>query len=93
MHADHGRSSPASGSRETISVGRLLLVDTDRCKRRDGLAIIGQTLLSRFTGWRVGLLATEPFLASATGLPFQPPGAPVAHGGLRVTLYQTGVLG
>ena len=54
---------------------------------------LGQTLLSRFTGWRVGLLATEPFLAAATGLPFRPPGAPVAHGGLRVTLYVTKVLG
>ena len=54
---------------------------------------LGQTLLSRFSGWRVGLIATEPFLASATGLPFKPSGAPVAHGGLRVTLYGTGVLG
>ena len=54
---------------------------------------LGQTLLSRFSGWRVGLIATEPFLAAATGLPFKPPGAPVAHGGLRVTLYVTGVLG
>ncbi|HEY4250387.1 MAG TPA: class I SAM-dependent RNA methyltransferase [Roseomonas sp.] len=49
----------------------------------------GQVLRQRFTGWRVGLITTEPGLAQATGLPFLPPGAPVPHGGLRVTLYQT----
>ena len=30
--------------------------------------------------------------AGATGLPFAPPGAPVTHGGIRVTLFQTGAL-
>jgi len=53
---------------------------------------LGQTLRSRFTGWRVGLIASEPALARATGLPFLPPGAPVPHGGLRVSLYQTAPL-
>lgn len=54
---------------------------------------LGQTLLARFDGWRVGLITTDPALAKATGLPFKPPGAPVSHGGLRVRLYQTAPLG
>lgn len=54
---------------------------------------LGQTLMTRFQGWRVGILTTEPMLAEATGLPFLPTAAPVAHGGLRVTLYQTASLG
>lgn len=53
---------------------------------------LGQTLKTRFAGWRVGLVTTEAALARATGLPFKPPGAPVPHGGLRVTLYSTGPL-
>ncbi|HWL83456.1 MAG TPA: class I SAM-dependent RNA methyltransferase [Roseomonas sp.] len=53
---------------------------------------LGQTLLGRFGGWRVGIVTNEPRLAHATGLPFLPPGAPVPHGGLRVSLFQTGPL-
>ncbi len=53
---------------------------------------LGQTLMTRFAGWRVGILTTEPMLAEATGLPFLPTDAPVAHGGLRVVLFRTGVL-
>jgi putative N6-adenine-specific DNA methylase len=53
---------------------------------------LGQTLLSRFTGWRVGLITNEPSLAHATTLPFAPPGPPISHGGLRVTLYSTAPL-
>lgn len=51
--------------------------------------VLGETLKSRFAGWRVGLITSETALARATGLPFKPPGAPVANGGLRVTLYVT----
>ncbi|WP_419897716.1 THUMP domain-containing class I SAM-dependent RNA methyltransferase [Roseomonas sp. USHLN139] len=54
---------------------------------------IGQVLQTRFAGWRVGLLTSEPTLARATGLPFLPPGPPVPHGGLRVTLHRTAPLG
>jgi len=50
---------------------------------------LGQSLKSRFHGWRVGLITSEAALAKATGLPFKPPGPPVSHGGLRVTLYTT----
>ena len=53
---------------------------------------LGQVLRTRFAGWRVGLVAQEARLAQATGLPFLPPGPPVPHGGLRVTLWRTGVL-
>jgi putative N6-adenine-specific DNA methylase len=54
---------------------------------------LGQTLMTRFTGWRVGIITTESSLAHATGLPFRPTTAPVPHGGLRVTLHQTAPLG
>jgi putative N6-adenine-specific DNA methylase len=50
---------------------------------------LGQTLLTHFAGWRVGLITSDASLAKATGLPFAKPGAPVSHGGLRVTLYVT----
>ena len=53
---------------------------------------LGQTLLQRFPGWRVGLVTAERSLAMATGLPFASPGPPVSHGGLGVYLYQTGPL-
>ncbi|MCB1521040.1 MAG: class I SAM-dependent RNA methyltransferase [Hyphomicrobiaceae bacterium] len=53
---------------------------------------LGQTLMSRFSGWRVGIITSEAPLARATGLPFQPQTAPVSHGGLRVSLFRTGPL-
>jgi len=53
---------------------------------------LGQTLLSRFSGWRIGLVTTETSLAAATGLPFTLEAEPVLHGGLRVTLYRTAPL-
>lgn len=56
-------------------------------------AALGATLAARFQGWRVGLIAMDPGLAQATGLPFAPPGPPVPHGPLKVRLFQTGPLG
>ena len=53
---------------------------------------LGQVLRQRFSGWRVGLVTSEPSLARATALPFLPPGPPVPHGGLRVTLYRSAPL-
>ena len=53
---------------------------------------LGGTLRARFAGWRVGVITNEAALAEATGLPFAPTGAPVTHGGIRVTLFQTGAL-
>lgn len=56
-------------------------------------ARLGRTLRERFAGWRVGIVTSDKNLAHATGLNFEPPGPPVLHGGLRVTLYQTRALG
>ncbi|MGZ5851524.1 MAG: THUMP domain-containing class I SAM-dependent RNA methyltransferase [Hyphomicrobium sp.] len=53
---------------------------------------LGQTLVTRFAGWRVGLVTDEVSLADATCLPFALTAAPVLHGGLRVTLFRTGPL-
>lgn len=55
-------------------------------------AALGERLLSGFSGWRVGLVTSEPSLAKASGLPFKPVGASVPHGGLKIRLYQTGPL-
>lgn len=52
----------------------------------------GETMRNRFKGWRVGLITSESWLAEAANLPFEPPGPPVSHGGLRVKLYRTGPL-
>lgn len=49
----------------------------------------GATMRARFTGWRVGLVTTDPALAQATGLPFGKPGPQISHGGMRIRLYQT----
>ncbi len=53
---------------------------------------LGKTLLTRFSGWRVGLVTSEDALAAATGLPFTLSAEPVLHGGLRVTLFRTAPL-
>lgn len=52
----------------------------------------GETMKAHFRGWQVGLVTSEPSLAKATGLPWEPLGPPVAHGGLKVWLWRTGVL-
>lgn len=53
---------------------------------------LGAVLKERFGGWRAAVITADGGLAQATGLPFLPPGPPVAHGGLRVKLYQTAAL-
>jgi putative N6-adenine-specific DNA methylase len=50
---------------------------------------LGQTMLNRFKGWRVALVTSEPALAKATGLPWKPQGPAIAHGGMKVWLWQT----
>lgn len=50
---------------------------------------MGAVLRNRFSGWRVGIITTDAALANATNLPFIPSGAPVQHGGLRISLFQT----
>jgi putative N6-adenine-specific DNA methylase len=64
--------------------------DPERLKALYGA--FGKTMMSRFQGWRVGLVTSEKPLAYATGLPFLPVSAPVSHGGLRVTLFRTEAL-
>jgi putative N6-adenine-specific DNA methylase len=51
-------------------------------------AALGRSLLSRFPGWRVGLVTSDAALAKSTGLPFGAPGPIVPHGGLKVRLWQ-----
>lgn len=55
-------------------------------------AAMGEVLRQKFQGWRVGIVTSEPALAKATSLPFREPGPIVAHGGLKIRLYQTGPL-
>ena len=62
-------------------------------KRLYGLyGALGRVLTERFSGWRVGLVTSDGSLARSTKLPFRPTDAPVPHGSLRITLYQTGPL-
>lgn len=53
---------------------------------------LGQTLLARFQGWRVGVVTNDAELAAATALPFAPPAGPISHGGISVSLFLTGPL-
>ncbi len=53
---------------------------------------LGETLKSRFAGWRVGIVTNDAGLAKATGLPFGPKGPAIPHGGLKVWLFKTGPL-
>ena len=64
----------------------------DKRPLHDLYSAIGKTLLSRFSGWRVGLVTADAALAKSTGLPFGPPSPPVLHGGLRVLLFQASPL-
>lgn len=53
----------------------------------------GRVLTERFPGWRAGIVCPDAGLARATGLPFLPDLPPVLHGGQRLQLWRTGVLG
>lgn len=53
---------------------------------------LGKTLTARFSGWRVGIVTSEAGLAKTTGLPFLPTGPAVAHGGIKIRLFQTAPL-
>lgn len=50
---------------------------------------LGRTLLTRFSGWRVGLITNADSLARKTGLPFAQESAPVSHGGIWIKAYTT----
>jgi putative N6-adenine-specific DNA methylase len=64
----------------------------DAAALRPLYAAFGETMRARFRGWRVAMVTTDPALARAAGLPFGAPGPVVPHGGLKVRLWQTGVL-
>ncbi len=55
-------------------------------------AALGTVLKDQFSGWRVGVVTSEPGLAHAMGLPFGETGPVIAHGGLKVRLFQTKAL-
>lgn len=55
-------------------------------------ASLGEKLKAEFGGWRVGIITSDAALAKSTGLPFKPKGPAIPHGGLKVWLFQTGVL-
>ncbi|MDF1873179.1 class I SAM-dependent RNA methyltransferase [Vannielia sp.] len=48
----------------------------------------GAVMRERFAGWRVAMVTADDGMAKATGLPWQPAGRHVAHGGLKVRLWQ-----
>ena len=52
---------------------------------------LGAVLQDRFGGWRVGIVTNDGGLAKATGLELAA-SVPIAHGGLKVKLYQAGPL-
>jgi len=52
----------------------------------------GKTISTRFKGWRVGLVTSEPSLAKSTALPFAKDRLTFSHGGMKVALYQTAAL-
>jgi putative N6-adenine-specific DNA methylase len=64
----------------------------DKARLRSLYRALGHTLLTRFAGWRVGLVTSDAQLAEATGLPYSLSADPVLHGGLRVTLFRTAPL-
>lgn len=51
-------------------------------------AALGARLKSEFRGWRVGIVTSDAGLVRATGLSLAPPGPVIAHGGLKVRLWQ-----
>ena len=55
-------------------------------------AAFGDVMRAQFKGWRVGMITADTQLAEAAKLPWKPTSAPIAHGGLKVRLYQTDAL-
>lgn len=61
----------------------------DEKRLRSLYGSFGKVLLSRFTGWRVGIVTSSQSLARATRLPLLPAGPIVDHGGTKIRLYRT----
>ncbi|WP_170415652.1 THUMP domain-containing class I SAM-dependent RNA methyltransferase [Ruegeria atlantica] len=64
----------------------------DEKRLRSVYGSLGKVLQSRFKGWRVGIVTSNPSLARSTRLPLLPPGPVVDHGGTKIRLYRTEVL-
>jgi len=64
----------------------------DEKRLRSLYGSLGKTLMSRFGGWRVGIITSAPALARSTRLPFLPTGPVVDHGGTKIRLYRTNPL-
>ncbi|WP_037313229.1 THUMP domain-containing class I SAM-dependent RNA methyltransferase [Ruegeria halocynthiae] len=65
----------------------------DEKRLRSLYGSLGKVLMSRFRGWRVGIVTSNPSLARSTRLPLLPLGPIVDHGGTKVRLYRTAPLG
>ncbi|WP_420583773.1 THUMP domain-containing class I SAM-dependent RNA methyltransferase [Ruegeria sp.] len=61
----------------------------DEKRLRSLYGSLGKVLSSRFSGWRVGIVTSNPSLARATRLPLLPAGPVVDHGGTKIRLYRT----
>lgn len=60
----------------------------DRSGLDDLYAALGDAMRTRLAGWRLGMITSHRRLARATGLDFSRVSDPLAHGGLKVRLYQ-----
>ena len=61
-------------------------------KKKDLFALyssFGDVMREKFKGWRIGMITSDTKLAEATKLPWLNTGPPIAHGGLKVRLFQT----
>jgi putative N6-adenine-specific DNA methylase len=61
-------------------------------KKRDLYALyksFGDVMRAEFSGWRVGMVTADSGLAKTTELDWDKVSPPIAHGGLRVKLFQT----
>lgn len=65
----------------------------DRPGLEELYAALGETMRTRLPGWRLGVITSHHSLARATGLEPLQVSAPLAHGGLKVRLYQAGPAG
>ncbi|NVO56246.1 class I SAM-dependent RNA methyltransferase [Rhodobacteraceae bacterium B1Z28] len=61
----------------------------DEKRLRSLYGSLGKVLMSRFSGWRVGIVTSSASLARSTRLPLLPAGPVVDHGGTKIRLYRT----
>ncbi|WP_300069898.1 class I SAM-dependent RNA methyltransferase [uncultured Ruegeria sp.] len=64
----------------------------DEKRLRSLYGSLGKVLMSRFSGWRVGIVTSNPSLARSTRLPLLPTGPVVDHGGTKIKLHKTSAL-